>query len=354
MATVIDGRAYAAELKERVRDELARLPDGGVGIATILIGDDYAAAVYQRRIDAHAREVGIASLTVQMPADATLGQVVGKIAELDCDPELTRDPGAAPAAVAAPRVADLPGAPAAQGHRGAAPRERGPAGARLAALRALDAAAAFHMLDRYMIQSGRDPERAYDGLNLVLVGRSTNVGKPAAILGLARNATVISCHKHTHDAQRLAEHTLAADVLVVAAGVPGLITGEMVREGAIVVDIGINPVTQADGSVRLVGDVDFESVAQRAEAVSPVPAGSARSPTSGSSTTPCSPRTRWRATATRRRGSTRRVWTVRLETSGAAHHDVWRFSRYSADSTQTSATRHRRSAVSATGRLTPG
>ena len=81
--------------------------------------------------------------------------------------------------------------------------------------------AAFHMLDRYMESIGRDPRTAYDGLDLVLVGRSNNVGKPAAILGLARNATVISCHKHTADAGRLAEHTRLADILIVAVGRAG-------------------------------------------------------------------------------------------------------------------------------------
>jgi methylenetetrahydrofolate dehydrogenase (NADP+)/methenyltetrahydrofolate cyclohydrolase len=135
------------------------------------------------------------------------------------------------------------------------------------------AAAAFHMLDSYMESVGRDPMEAYDGLNLVLVGRSNNVGKPAAILGLQRNATVISAHKHTADAGRLADHTREADVLIVAAGVAGLITGDMVRDGAIVVDIGINPVEGADGKMHLVGDVDFDSVLPRAEAVSPVPGG---------------------------------------------------------------------------------
>jgi methylenetetrahydrofolate dehydrogenase (NADP+)/methenyltetrahydrofolate cyclohydrolase len=134
-------------------------------------------------------------------------------------------------------------------------------------------AAAFHMLDRYTASIGRDPEIAYDGLDLVLVGRSNNVGKPAAILGLQRNATVISCHRHTFDAGRLREHTLAADILIVAVGVPGLVTGEMVREGAIVIDIGINALRNDDGSVRLVGDVDTASVLPIAEAVSPVPGG---------------------------------------------------------------------------------
>jgi methylenetetrahydrofolate dehydrogenase (NADP+)/methenyltetrahydrofolate cyclohydrolase len=134
-------------------------------------------------------------------------------------------------------------------------------------------AAAFHMLDRYSMSVGRDPGVAYDGQNLVLVGRSNNVGKPAAILGLQRNATVISCHRHTSDAGRLQEHTLGADILIVAVGVPALITGEMIRPGAIVIDIGINALRNEDGSVGLVGDVDTASVEPIAEAVSPVPGG---------------------------------------------------------------------------------
>jgi methylenetetrahydrofolate dehydrogenase (NADP+)/methenyltetrahydrofolate cyclohydrolase len=134
-------------------------------------------------------------------------------------------------------------------------------------------ASAFHMLDRYLSESGRDLATAYDGLDLVLVGRSPNVGRPAVILGLARNATVVSCHRYTSDAGRLAHHTTEADVLVVAAGVPGLITRDMVREGAIVVDIGINVIPGSDGKNRIVGDVDFDGVSGVAEAVSPVPGG---------------------------------------------------------------------------------
>src|SRR4029079_3348446 len=154
-------------------------------------------------------------------------------------------------------------------------------------------AAAFPMLGRYMVSIRRDPRTAYDGLDLVLVGRSNNVGKPAAILGLQRNATVISAHKQHYEAGRLATHTARADILIVAAGVPGLITAEHVQPGAIVldigihplnapgghtsprchVDIGINPVPGPDGKTRLVGDVDTESVLPVVRAVSPVPGG---------------------------------------------------------------------------------
>jgi methylenetetrahydrofolate dehydrogenase (NADP+) / methenyltetrahydrofolate cyclohydrolase len=274
-AQVIDGRAYAAELMEGVRAEARALQEAGegVGIATLLVGDDYAAAVYQRRIDRHAREAGIVSRPEQLPGDATLGQVVGKLAELDVDPAISG------ILVLRPLPAHLDDArvfahlPVLKDVEAQHPENAGLLALGMPRFVPSTPAAAFHMLDRYMRERGRDPATAYDGLDLVLVGRSNNVGKPAAILGLQRNATVISAHKHTSDAGRLAPHTRGADLLIVAAGSPGLITGDMVREGAIVVDIGINPVEGPDGKVRLVGDVDFDSVLPRAEAVSPVPGG---------------------------------------------------------------------------------
>jgi methylenetetrahydrofolate dehydrogenase (NADP+)/methenyltetrahydrofolate cyclohydrolase len=273
VATVIDGRAYAAELKDRVRAELEALPGNGAGIATLLVGDDYAAEVYQRRIDRNARSVGMASRPVRLPADATLGQVVGKIAELDVDPEISGILVLRPLPPHLEESRVFRALPPLKDVEALHPENAGLLALGMPRFVPSTPAAAFHMLDRYMISTGRDPEIAYDGLDLVLVGRSNNVGKPAAILGLARNATVVSCHKHTHDADRLADHTREADILVVAAGVPALVEGEMVREGAIVVDIGINPVEDADGEMRLVGDVHFDSVAQRAEALSPVPGG---------------------------------------------------------------------------------
>jgi methylenetetrahydrofolate dehydrogenase (NADP+)/methenyltetrahydrofolate cyclohydrolase len=109
---------------------------------------------------------------------------------------------------------------------------------------------------------------------VVVVGRSNNVGKPAISLAYLRNATVISCDEYTSYAGRLAEHTKEADVLIVAAGVPNLIGAEYVEDGVIVADIGINPVKDPQsGKTNLVGDVDFEGVSRRAEALSPVPGG---------------------------------------------------------------------------------
>ena len=272
---LIDGRAFAAELLDNVRAEVADLRSRGqeVGIATLLVGDDYAASVYQRRIDRHARESGIISRPVGMPADATFGEVVGKIAELDVDPEVTG------ILVLRPLPDHLDDArvfrrlPVLKDVEAQHPENAGLLALGMPRFVPSTPAAAFHMLDRYMVSIGRDPRTAYDGLDLVLVGRSNNVGKPAAILGLQRNATVISAHKHTYEAGRLATHTSRADILIVAAGVPGLITAEHVQPGAIVVDIGINPVPGPDGKTRLVGDVDTESVLPVVRAVSPVPGG---------------------------------------------------------------------------------
>jgi methylenetetrahydrofolate dehydrogenase (NADP+)/methenyltetrahydrofolate cyclohydrolase len=272
---LIDGRAFAAEVLDDVRGEVEELRRSGhpIGIATLLVGDDYAASVYQRRIDRHARAAGVASRPVRMSEDATFGEVVGKIAELDVDPDVTG------ILVLRPLPAHIDDArlfahlPVLKDVEAQHPENAGLLALGTPRFVPSTAAAAFDLLDRYMRATGRDPRFAYDGLDLVIVGRSNNVGKPAAILGLQRNATVISAHKHTYDAGRLPEHTRQADLLIVAAGVAGLITAEHVRQGAIVVDIGINPVTGEDGKVRLVGDVDTESVLPHVRAVSPVPGG---------------------------------------------------------------------------------
>jgi methylenetetrahydrofolate dehydrogenase (NADP+)/methenyltetrahydrofolate cyclohydrolase len=257
---------------EEVKDGVHAL-DGQVGIATLLVGDDYAASVYQRRIDRHAKGVGVTSRPVQMPGDSTFAQVVGKMAELDVDPEITGILVLRPLPDHVDDARVFAHLPVLKDVEAQHPENAGLLALGTPRFVPSTAAAAFDMLDRYMRSIGRDPRTAYDGLDLVIVGRSNNVGKPAAILGLQRNATVISAHKHTYDAGRLAEHTRHADLLIVAAGVPRLITAEHVALGAIVVDIGINPVEGPDGKVHLVGDVDTESVFSRVRAVSPVPGG---------------------------------------------------------------------------------
>ncbi len=135
-------------------------------------------------------------------------------------------------------------------------------------------ASCFYVLDHYARSKGEDPSRFLTGKTVVIVGRSHNVGKPAVWLALDRDATVVSCNLQTSEAGRLEHFTRQADVLIVAAGVPGLITGDHVRDGVIAIDVGINPIEDPlTGKVRLVGDLDAESVALKAEALTPVPGG---------------------------------------------------------------------------------
>jgi len=134
-------------------------------------------------------------------------------------------------------------------------------------------AAVFHVLDGWLADQGHDPVDFYRNATVAVVGRSSNVGRPAVALAFQRQAVVVSCDEWASRTGRLAEQTRRCDVLIVAAGVPGLIGAEHVAPGAIVLDVGINPVTGDDGRIRLVGDVALDDVAGIARAVTPVPGG---------------------------------------------------------------------------------
>jgi methylenetetrahydrofolate dehydrogenase (NADP+) / methenyltetrahydrofolate cyclohydrolase len=275
-AHVIDGKRLAAELQEKAELELAALGRDSIrpGLATVLMGDDYAARAYERRLRRNAEELGCRYVSESLPADVEEADVLALVGKLNADPRVS---GILILRPLPPQVSE------AQVYRTLHPLKDiealHPENAGLLALgqprfTPSTPASIFYLLDRYVEQSGGRPSTFYNGLELVLIGRSNNVGKPALWLGLARNATVSSCHKFTHQAGRLADHTVRADILVVAAGVPGLIDGTMVRDGVIAVDVGINPVTDPEtGKTRLVGDLDLESVAAKARAISPVPGG---------------------------------------------------------------------------------
>jgi methylenetetrahydrofolate dehydrogenase (NADP+)/methenyltetrahydrofolate cyclohydrolase len=273
---VIEGESLAAELRNEVERALGELVRSDIhpGLATVLLGDDYAAQAYERRLRRLAEELGCRYVSEQLAGDVEQADALAVVGKLNADPRIS---GILilrpiPAQVSEP---DL--------YRTLDPLKDieavHPDNAGLLALGTpryvpSTPASVFYMLDRYVADSGRDPATFYNGLDLVLVGRSNNVGKPALWLGLARNATVISAHAYTSQAGRLPDHTRRADILVVAAGVPGVVNGDMVKDGVIAIDVGINAVRDdATGKTRLVGDLDFESVAARAEALSPVPGG---------------------------------------------------------------------------------
>lgn len=275
-ARVIDGNAIADELHARLGEEVADLRGVGVrpGLATLLVGEDYPAQAYERRVRRLAHELDCHYVSEQLPGGVELADVLATLGRLNADPRITGILVLRPLPAQVPEVELYRILDPTKDIEAVTPVNAGLLAQGRPRFVPSTPASCFHLLDSYVRSSGRDPATFYDGMNLVLVGRSNNVGKPAVWLGLQRNATVISAHHHTYEAGRLADFTRIADVLIVAVGVAGLIEGDMVREGVIAVDVGINPIRDEEtGKVRLVGDLDFEGVAARAEAISPVPGG---------------------------------------------------------------------------------
>ena len=276
MTTIIDGRRLADELREKAELEIAALGRERItpGLATVLTGDDYAAHAYERRLRRIADELGCRYVSETLPAEVEEADMLALVGKLNADPRVSGILILRPI----PRQVSE-----AQVYRTLHPLKDiealHPENAGLLALgqprfTPSTPASAFYLLDRYVEETGRRPSSFYNGLELVLVGRSNNVGKPAMWLGLARNATVSSCHQFTTQAGRLEDHTRRADILMVAAGVPKLINGSMVKDGVIAVDVGINATPDPEtGKTRLVGDLEYESVAAKAEAITPVPGG---------------------------------------------------------------------------------
>jgi methylenetetrahydrofolate dehydrogenase (NADP+)/methenyltetrahydrofolate cyclohydrolase len=257
---IIDGRAVAAEVKDRVKREVAEwIEQGGdqPGLATILVGDDPASQVYVRNKHKATEEAGMRSFDHQLPADTPQDEVAELIQGLNDDDEVH---GILLQLPAPPQIDD---------------------DAMTALIDPLKDVDGLTPVNAGLLQQGRpgmvpatplgiiellrSAGAELEGANAVVVGRSLLVGKPIQALLLAENATVTQCHSRTRD---LAGECRRADVLVAAVGVPKLINASMVKEGAIVIDVGVNR-----GEEGLVGDVDFEGVKQKAGAITPVPGG---------------------------------------------------------------------------------
>ncbi len=256
MATIIDGKAVAARVRAEVAEEVRSMASAP-GLATVLVGDDPASHIYVAGKHKACAEVGITSIRHDLPQETSEEALMDVIAELNSDPAVSG------------MIVQLP----LPGHIDAA-----------RATSAVDPAKDVDGLtptNAGLLVQGRDAMvpatpagvmellRVYDtpleGASAVVVGRSDLVGKPVSSLLLARNATVTVCHSRTRD---LAAVCREADVLVAAVGRPRLITGDMVKQGATVIDVGMNRTDEG-----LTGDVDFDSAAARARAITPVPGG---------------------------------------------------------------------------------
>lgn len=275
-ATVIDGRKVADGLTSRIASAVADARDADTipGLATVLVGDDYASTVYERRLRKLAEAVGCRFVSERAPADIELADALATVGKLNADPRISGILIMRPLPPHIPEVELYRILDPAKDIEAVHAVNAGLLAQGLPHFVPSTPAACFYLLDWYCRYIGCDPDTFYDGKTVVIVGRSNNVGKLALWLALGRNATVVSCDKHTSDAGMLAHFTRQADILIVAAGVPGLVTGDMVKDGVIAIDVGINAVTNpATGRTQMVGDIDTDSVAERAEAVTPVPGG---------------------------------------------------------------------------------
>ena len=259
-AEVIDGRAIAQAVRAEVRDELAAWVAGGhetPGLATVLVGDDPASAVYVGGKQKASAEVGIRGFDHRLPQDAEHEAVERLLGELNADPAvsgiLLQLP--TPPQVDGPALTEL--IDPLKDVDGLTPISAGLLAKGRPGLRPATPQGIIELLRRHDV--------ALEGAEAVVVGRSDLVGKPVAALLLAANATVTVCHSRTRD---LPEVCRRADVLIAAVGRPGLVRGDWVREGAVVIDVGTN---RTDAG--LVGDVDYEAAAERARLITPVPGG---------------------------------------------------------------------------------
>jgi methylenetetrahydrofolate dehydrogenase (NADP+)/methenyltetrahydrofolate cyclohydrolase len=259
-ATIIDGKGIAEQVRREVAEEVAAWVELGhdpPGLATVLVGDDPASAVYVGGKQKATHEAGMLGFDHRLPADVPQHEVEALLHELNADPRVSG------ILLQLPTPAHIDGAgltwliDPAKDVDGLTPVSAGLLAKGRPALRPCTPAGVLELLDRHDV--------ALEGAEAVVVGRSDLVGKPLAQLLVARHATVTVCHSRTRDLPAVCRR---ADVLVAAVGRARMVQGDWVKEGAVVVDVGINRTD--DG---LVGDVDFGAAARRARLITPVPRG---------------------------------------------------------------------------------
>jgi methylenetetrahydrofolate dehydrogenase (NADP+)/methenyltetrahydrofolate cyclohydrolase len=259
-ATIIDGKAVAARVRAEVAERVKTLTERTgrqPGLATILVGDDPASAIYVANKRKACAEVGIADLHRHLPADSTQDRVAALIEQCNADPAVSG------ILLQLPVPGEMHGASLTalidpdKDVDGLTPVSVGRLWQGAAGLRPCTPSGVIELLDSHDVP--------LEGAEAVVVGRSDLVGKPVSALLQQRNATVTMCHSRTRDLPGVCAR---ADVLIAAAGVAELIDGDYVQPGAVVIDVGIN---RTDDGLR--GDVKFDAAAERASLITPVPGG---------------------------------------------------------------------------------
>ncbi len=269
MAQIIDGRAIAEEIYRELRGEIAELKGRGVtpGLAVVLVGDNPASRAYVRSKDKMCRELGLHSVKLELPATTTHAELLAHVRTLNDDEKIHGILVQSPP----PKQIDE-----AEIVRAIDPRKDvdGFHPANVAKLAVGDASGFVPCTPLGCLRLLRATKVELAGANVVVLGRSMIVGKPMALLLMNKgvDATVTVAHSRT---KNLSEITGRADVIVAAIGQPRFLQAEHVRDGAVIIDVGINRVDDAtsERGYRLVGDVDFDNVAKKAKAITPVPGG---------------------------------------------------------------------------------
>ena len=270
-ANILDGKALAEEIRGEVAIGVAEMQQKHSitpGLAAVLVGDDPASAIYVRNKRRACDEVGMVSNTILLPTDSTNEQVLAQVQALNNDPRFHGILVQLPLPVQVDERLIMESLDPSKDVDGLHPFNVG----KLVQGRADFVPGTPAGIQQILLRSGHDPA----GANVVVCGRSDIVGKPMAILLMQRadgaNATVTICHTRT---KNMADITRQADILVSAIGSPNVITADMVKEGAVVIDVGINRVDDDSrkSGYRLVGDVNFEAVSEKASAITPVPGG---------------------------------------------------------------------------------
>lgn len=260
-AQIIDGKSIAQQLRQKVAQQVAQRTEKGMrapGLAVILVGEDPASQVYVGHKRKACQEAGIHSVSYDLPADTPQQELLDLIDRLNAAQEIDGILVQLPLPDHIDAETIIERIHPSKDVDGFHPYNMGRLALRIPILRPCTPYGVMTLLEKI-----GEPIR---GRNAVVVGASNIVGRPMSLELLLAGCTVTICHRFTHD---LAEQVRHAEILVVGVGKPGLIKGEWIRPGAIVVDVGIN--RTAEG--RLVGDVEFESARQRARWITPVPGG---------------------------------------------------------------------------------
>jgi len=296
-AKIIDGKAIADKIRIELQEELKNLKADGVepGIATLLVGDDFGAKMYRKAVERFCGEMGFAYREETHPADTSEEEVIKIVGSLNDDRKVS---GILPLRPFPAHVADSAVINSINVNKDVDcfhPFNMGKVALGEPSFPPATPAACVELMERYMLGEGIDPKDGFEGAEICVVGHSNIVGKPVSFLVLNRNATITTSHVFTSMKGNLEKHTTAADYLIVAAGVPNLINSDQVKEGAVVIDVGINRVVVcpecgtlnrgkkepcrecsadlSDAENKTVGDVNFDDVKEKAAAITPVPGG---------------------------------------------------------------------------------